>query len=103
MKELKFYEKEWLDSLDKIINRNLDNPNLTITQLARELYISSASLNRKVNQICDCSPADYIRKMRLEKAKELLESNEELSLVKVAKKVGYANPAYFSKIYYQFY
>lgn len=103
MKELKYHEKEWLDSLEKLIYSNLDNPNLTIAELARGLYLSPASLNRKVNQICDCSPADYIRKMRLEKAKELLEANDKLSLIKVAKKVGYSNPTYFSKIYYQFY
>jgi len=103
MKELKFHEKEWLRSLKELIVHNLDDPNFTIAQLARKLYLSSASLNRKVNYICDCSPGDYVRKIKLEKAKELLETNQNSNLGRVAKKLGYSNTTYFSKIYQQSY
>jgi len=103
MKKLKFHEKEWLNRLEELIIDNLDNSNYTIARLAQELFLSSASLNRKVNYICNCSPGDYVRKIKLEKARELFETNQSTNLSKVAKKIGYSNPTYFSKIYRQSY
>jgi len=103
VKKLKFHEKEWLNNLEELILDNLNNSNFTIAQLANALYLSSASLNRKVNHICNCSPGDYVRKIKLEKAKELLETSRNMNLSKVGKKLGYSNSTYFSRMYQQSY
>jgi len=103
MKKLKFHEKEWLNNFETLILENLDNSNFTIARLAQMLFLSSASLNRKVNRICNCSPGDYVRKIKLEKAKELLETNQNMNLSRVGQKLGYSNSTYFSKMLRQSY
>lgn len=42
---------------------------------------------------------DYIIKLRLEKAKELLRSNPTLPLVKVASEVGFSSAEVFSRAF----
>jgi len=103
VKKLKFHEREWLNHLESLILDNLSNPNFTIAQLAKDLFLSSASLNRKIHHICECSPGDYVRKIKLEKANELLTSNQSTNLSRVAKKLGYSNSSYFSRIYHRSY
>jgi len=88
MNKLKFHEQIWLNDLNELIISHLKDPNFTIAQLAQKLYLSSASLNRKVNHICGCSPGDYVRKIKIEKAKELLETNENTNFSSIAKKLG---------------
>lgn len=45
-----------------------------------------------------CSPKDYLLGIRLGRAKELLVATE-LPVAAVARRVGYEDPAYFSRLF----
>jgi len=47
------------------------------------------------------TPAAFIRDLRLQKARELMEANAFRTVAEVAYAVGFASPGYFSRLYKQ--
>ncbi len=81
--------------LNKVIADNIDNPELDQQLLCRELGLSRASLFNKLKSITGTGAKEYITKIRIEKAKELIE-NTEMSIAEVSEKTGFASQSYFS-------
>ncbi len=80
----------------KLVEENLDNPEFTVEQLSRELGISRVHLYKKIHSLLGKSPVTFIRSIRLEHAKKLLQKSQ-LTVAEIAFKVGYNNAKYFSK------
>lgn len=68
------------------------------TQLAQEVFLSADYLSRTFRQETGETISDYITGMRMEEAKRLLRETD-LPVGDVADRVGYPNPAYFTKIF----
>ena len=68
---------------------------ITIDQLAKSLGYHRTHLSRIFKQRTGQSPAQYLMKIRMEKAKELL--GRSLTITEVAASVGYSDPLYFSR------
>lgn len=81
--------------LNKVIAENLDNPDLDQQLLCRELGLSRASLFNKLKSITGTGAKEYITKIRIEKAKALMESTD-MSIAEVSEKTGFASQSYFS-------
>jgi AraC-like DNA-binding protein len=62
---------------------------LTVTQLREEVRLATGS-----------TPKEYILRVRLSKAKDLLAATDQ-SVVQVARAVGYDDPAYFTRLFTQ--
>jgi len=60
-----------LDQAVKIIEREAVH-GLTVEQLAEEMYISRSTLERRFRNYFDCSPAQEINRIRVERAKAFL-------------------------------
>ncbi len=60
--------------------------------------MTPAALRAAVRQGAGCSPKDYVLGIRLGRAKELLAATE-LPVAAVARRVGYDDPAYFSRLF----
>ena len=71
----------------KIISRDLENPP-TLFQLARLVGLTHTKLNRGFREIYGTTVFGYLRKVRLEQAKLLLEKNS-MNVTEVALSVGY--------------
>ncbi|TQV73703.1 response regulator [Aliikangiella marina] len=88
------------DFLDKI-NCSLEklhcNANLSMDELAESIHMSRRQLFRKVKSVLDMTPAEYLRRFRLEKAKQLLADGNSSSYV--AFEVGFSSQSYFSKCF----
>jgi YesN/AraC family two-component response regulator len=85
----------FLQKAIKHINENIDNTIFGPAFLAKKLLISESQLYRKLKAITGKSTALFIRSIRLQKAKELLQ-NEDLNISQVAYEVGFSNPSWFS-------
>jgi len=81
--------------LDKI-----EDDSFGIPQVCRAIGISRSQLHNKTKALTGLSTANYIRSIRLYKAKEMLE-NTEMNVSEVAYAVGFNNPTYFSSSYSQ--
>ena len=70
---------------------------LTALDIARELHIHPTYLHKLFRRETGCSVCEYLQRVRLERAGELLRGG--LPLREVAQAVGIASPQYFSKLF----
>lgn len=77
-----------------IINRNFGNPNFTTEVLSEKLNMSRSTFYRKFKGLCGENAADYIRKIRLHKAAELIQE-KELNIQQISLEVGFQSTAHF--------
>ncbi|MCB0525916.1 MAG: response regulator, partial [Saprospiraceae bacterium] len=91
-------ENTFMHKLQEIVEKNYDDEGFSLTQLCHKIGMSRSQLFRKLQALSGTSPSDYIRSYRLGKAKILLQSTD-LNVSEVAWKVGYKDPAHFSKSY----
>ena len=87
--------------LNRIISDNISNPDLDQRLICRELGISRASLFNRMKEITGAGTKEYITRIRLEKAKMLLETTE-LSLVEISEMTGFSSQSYFSTAFKNF-
>ncbi|MFK0289657.1 helix-turn-helix domain-containing protein [Streptomyces sp. NPDC090442] len=71
---------------------------LSIAEHAARRGMTPAALRAAVRRGAGCSPKDYLLGIRLGRAKELLVATE-LPVAAVARRVGYDDPAYFSRLF----
>ncbi|MFH8343251.1 helix-turn-helix domain-containing protein [Streptomyces sp. NPDC018045] len=71
---------------------------LTVAEHAARHGMTPAALRTAVRRGAGCSPKDYLLAIRLGHAKELLAATE-LPVAAVARRVGYTDPAYFSRLF----
>lgn len=85
-----------LNKIAFYIDENLNNPKLSVEDLSRHVGMSRGSLYHKILELTGLSPVEYIRTVKLEKAKVLLEKSD-LNVSQIAYMVGFATPNYFAK------
>ena len=88
----------FLNSVIDAIHQHIDDSNFGATELANFMAMSDSQLYRKLKAISNTSTAIFIRKVRLEKAKELLNSTD-LSISEIAYSTGFNDPNWFSKAF----
>jgi AraC-like DNA-binding protein len=81
----------------KALARDAFTP-LTVADHAARHGMTLAELRTAVRRGAGCSPKDYLLGIRLGRAKELL-ATTELPVAAVARRVGYDDPAYFSRLF----
>ena len=91
-------EKDFIQNLLDYINKNIDDSNLNVEELATQLNLSRSHLYRKIKALTGQTVSEFIRGIRLEKAKNILE-NGNLSVSETCYKVGFGSPSYFSKCF----
>lgn len=84
------------------INRNLTEPNLSVEKLASEIGMSRVHLHRKLKELTNQSPSDFIRNIRLRQAAQLL-SQKKLSVAEVAYATGFSSASTFSSAFKRLY
>ena len=77
-----------------IINRNYGNPHFTTEVLCEKMNMSRSTFYRKFKGLSGENAADYIRKIRLHKAAELLQKKEN-NIQQISLEVGFQSTAHF--------
>ena len=88
-------DREFLDRINAEFEKNLQESEYTIEDLCNTLGISRSGLYKKMMTLTGRAPLEYIRLLRLEKGREMLE-NGETSVSQIAWSVGFS-PKQFSK------
>lgn len=91
-------DDQFIQKINAIITENISDPELGIIQLCEAVHLSHTQVFRKLKALTGESPTGYIRKIRLEKAKELLESTA-LNVSEIAYRLGFTDPNYFSRAF----
>lgn len=93
-------EDPFLTKFREIVKEHLDDADFNVAQLSRALGISRVQVHRKLKALTDLSITQYIRLLRLNKARKLLK-NPDLTIAEVAYQVGFKDPSHFSKVFAQ--
>lgn len=88
-------EERFILQLNKIIADNISNPALDQQLICRELGVSRALLYNRMKAITGAGAKEYITKIRIEKAKALIESTS-LTIAEISDMTGFASQSYFS-------
>ncbi|MEJ2196579.1 MAG: chromate resistance protein [Ignavibacteriaceae bacterium] len=91
---------KWVREIKEMIQDQIDTDfTLSLQQIASSLKVHPAYLSREFSKYFDnLSFGEYIRKLRIEKAIELIKSNK-YSLSEIAYLTGFSDQSYFTRIF----
>lgn len=89
----------WLEKVNEYIHANLGNRNLTVADIADAVFMSERQFYRRIKKITGKTPNQYLKELRLEKAKNILEDGIFTTVKEVAYSVGYSRSDYFSSLF----
>lgn len=95
---LKSMEDSFVQKVQSTVEAHLDDFDFNVERLCREIHMSSSQLYRKMESLTGLSANQFIRALRLKKAKQLLR-NHRLSISNVAFDSGFSDPAYFARVF----
>jgi len=91
-------DQGFLEKFVKIVEDNIDDPELSGDRLAFELNMSKGNLYKKLKALTGMTVNIYLRTIRLKIAAKLLK-NGNYNISEVAYAVGFSNPKYFSSCF----
>jgi len=91
-------DNEFIKNALNYINDNISEPELSVEVLAAKVFLSRSQLYRKIKTLTGVTVNEFIRNIRLEKAKELIELGNH-NINEISFKVGFSSPSYFTKCY----
>lgn len=91
--------QERVEQVIFLLRQNLSEP-LPLEELGRKIGCSPFYLSRTFSQVTGQTIPQYLRRLRMEKAAELLESGE-YNVTEAAMEVGYNSPSHFSHAFHE--
>jgi len=82
----------------KFINKNYSNKELSLAKVSEYVELSTCHLSTLFTKEVEISFKDYLTRVRIEKAKELINSTN-LKMYEISDQVGYANVEHFSRVF----
>lgn len=95
-------ENEFVNRVASEIEKHLSDESFSVEQLAKNLFMSYSQVQRKLNAVIGMSPNQYIKFLRLEKSKQLLNTTDE-TIMNISMTCGFSDPSYFGKVFKQEY
>ncbi|MBD0401985.1 two-component regulator propeller domain-containing protein [Flammeovirga sp. EKP202] len=96
--EISSKDEQLLEEAMMYIEQNLENSDLNVEHLCKELGVSRSQLYRKVKTMTNMSISEFIRTIRLKRAAQILQVDGS-SILDVMDKVGFNNPSYFTRTF----
>lgn len=93
--EFRELDKVLLEKATKVVESHLSDPEFDVNVLASEVNMSRSTLARKLKAITDRTPLDFIRQIKMQHARRLLESQNH-TVAEVAERVGFEDRRYFT-------
>ena len=91
-------DEDFMEKINRIIESNLTEVDLSTSFLCEELHMSSSKLYRKLKELTDLAPNEFIRTIRLKKSVALLKT-KKYNVSEVTNLVGFNDPLYFSRCF----
>ena len=92
-------ETKFLQKTIKIIHEEISNHSFgSSVHLAHKMHLSESQIYRKLKAITGKSTAVFIRSVRLQKAKEMIQISDK-TISEIAYEVGFNDPSWFSRAF----
>ena len=89
------------ERITAFVLKRIRNTGVSVYDLAYELGLSERQLYRLAKSLTGCTPAQLVKEVRLQKAYELLLGGTIHKLADVTKQVGFEDPNYFARQFYE--
>ncbi|RYY14316.1 MAG: response regulator transcription factor, partial [Chitinophagaceae bacterium] len=96
--EVQTHDEQLLLKITRFIDDNIDNPDLSVEELSKHVFMSRKSLYNKIVMLTGETPVEFIRSVKLNKAVMLLE-NSDMKMSEVAYTSGFATANYFTRAF----
>ena len=93
----------WLAGLEAQIRKYIGKTDLTLNLLSDDMALSERQLFRRIKHVTGLTPNRYIRDIRLQIAREAIESGRYRTISEISYLAGFDTPAYFSKLFKEHY
>lgn len=100
--EINAADESFIKKIVEVVEANISNSGFGVAALSEELAMSKSALFKRVKDITDSSPMDFIRNMRIRKAAHLL-LNSGLKINEIALEVGISDIKYFREQFKKYY
>lgn len=91
-------DKEFLQKLDQVIEKYIEDEELHISQIAKEMNMSHSTLYRKIKALTNLTANEYIRKVRIKTAEKLLLTGK-YTISEIMYRVGINSSSYFRQCF----
>ena len=100
--EVESADEKLLNRILAVVNANLSNSDLNIDMICTEVGISRVHLHRKMKELTNQTPHDFIRNLRLKQAARLL-SRKGQNITEVMYRCGFNSTTSFSTMFKKMY
>ena len=91
-------DEKFLSRLNEIINDNMGEPGMDVLFLTDKMAVSRATLYNKVKAITGMGVNDYVNRLRIERAIDLLLHTDQ-TITEISDNLGFAYQRYFSTLF----
>lgn len=92
-------DRAFIDRVNTIVDKEMNEGNVTVDTVAVALCMSSAQFRRKLTAVSGTTPAVYIRTRQMQMAQRILDSNADLPINEVAMKCGFYDVSHFTRTF----
>ena len=101
--ELSEQDKQFLTKAMTIITNQIESNNVNVDELASELAMSTSQFRRRLLATTGETPQGYITNIRMQKARYLLDTTPDMTILDVAKGCGYNDQSSFTRAFKRFF
>jgi DNA-binding response OmpR family regulator len=89
------HDESFLKKIISIVEDRMSDPDFNIDAVAGSINMSRSTFYKKLKSLTNLAPVEFMREMRLKRAKQLLDAGEN-NIADIAYSVGFNNAKYFS-------
>lgn len=91
-------DRQFMDSLYELMENHLDDTELNVKTIAKELLISPSKFNYKLKELTGQTPGNFFTLYKINRAAKLLREGN-MNVSEVAMKTGFNTVSYFSSVF----
>lgn len=91
--------QKWLETVEELIYEHRKDNKFNTSAMASALQYSERQLRRRLKEFTGLSPNKYIRTVKLQYARTMLEKREVLTVAEASYAIGFETPQYFSTLF----
>ena len=91
-------ESPFLERFRSILQQNLHDADFNVERIGEEMGMSRVQLYRKIKALTGTTPVELLRKSRIARGRQLLETTDR-SISEIAYDTGFSAPSYFAKCF----
>ena len=96
-------DKDFLTKTMSTITEQLEENRVNVDELASALAMSTSQFRRRLTALTGETPQNYITNIRMQKARHLLDTHPELTVLEVALQCGYDDQSSFTRAFKRFF